>query len=475
MLKLLNRFNLYNGLPAICAAFLILSVLLFPFHSSAKENESDIMTVQHVYVNDDFVGSLTDETGLMTSLEDKVEDTKAVYPDAIINVDSQVTFIPEHMFKEPVNSLVMDKVIEDLTVKADAYEIIIDGKAVAYVPTKADAEDVIKSMLLQYVTEQELDQYELDKKEDEQEKPESRVTDILLSKSLESKAVLVDPAKLIDVEEAAALINEGTFVDAAYETKDKEKLADIAAITGIEMSRLLELNPDINEDTKLDSGTELQIEVPVSYLDIRVEREVFKNKNIDFETKIIKDERLYKGEKKTDEKGQPGIQTITYQTIEMNGQSIEETVMDEQIASEPVTQVERQGTKEMPSRGTGTFSWPADGGYISSKQGQRWGKLHKGIDIARPTTRTITAADNGVVDFAGSGSGYGNMVIIDHKNGYKTTYAHLDSLAVKTGQVIPKGTKIGVMGSTGHSTGVHLHFEIHKNGALANPLNYIKQ
>ncbi|MEC2055174.1 M23 family metallopeptidase [Peribacillus psychrosaccharolyticus] len=472
MFKLYNRCTLFKGFLAACAV-----VLLFPIHSSAKENEtSEMKTVQHVYVDDDFVGSLTDDKGLQSSLEEKVEDTKAAYPDAVINADSQVTLIPEQMFEEPDrDSLVIDKVIHDLKVKADAYEIMIGDEGVAYVSSKADAEEVIKSILLQYVTEKELEQYEGKKQGEVNDTQESRVTDILLSKSVESKAVHVDPAKLIDVKEAIEVINEGTHVNAVYETKDEETLADIEDITDVEITRLLELNPDINDETKLESGTELQVEVPVSYLDIRVEREVFRNKKIAFETKIIKDEQLYEGEKKTDVKGKPGNRVITYKTIEMNGQPIEETVTDDRVASEAVTQVEREGTKEVPSRGTGTFAWPADGGYISSKQGQRWGKLHKGIDIARPVTKTITAADNGVVEFAGIGSGYGNMVIIDHKNGYKTTYAHLDSLAVHSGQVVPKGTKIGVMGSTGHSTGVHLHFEIHKNGALADPLKYINQ
>lgn len=472
MFKLYNKNTLLKGLLVVCTA-----VLLFPLHSSAKESEtSEMKMVQHVYINDDFVGSLTDEKDLQSSLEEKVENTKAAYPDAVINADSQVTLIPEHMFKEPDrDSLVIDKVIHDLKVKADAYEITIDDEVVAYVSSKADAEEVIKSIFLQYVTEKELEQYEAGKQGKVNDTPENRVTEILLSKSLESKAAHVDPAKLIDVKEAVKLINEGTHVNAVYETKDQETLADIEDITDIEMTRLLELNPDINEETKLKAGTELQIEVPVAYLDIRVEREVIKNKDIDFKTKIIKDERLYKGEKKTEVKGKTGKQVITYKTIEMNGQSIEKTITDDRVESEPVTQVEIEGTKEVPSRGTGTFAWPADGGYISSKQGQRWGKLHKGIDIARPTTKKITAADNGVVEFAGVASGYGNMVIIDHKNGYKTTYAHLDSLAVQSGQVVPKGTKIGMMGSTGHSTGVHLHFEIYKNGALANPLNYIKQ
>ena len=119
--------------------------------------------------------------------------------------------------------------------------------------------------------------------------------------------------------------------------------------------------------------------------------------------------------------------------------------------------------------------WPANGGYISSKMGYRWGKQHKGIDIARPSNRNIKAADNGTVVSAGWNSGgYGNRVIIDHNNGLRTLYAHLDSVDVSAGQTVGKGEKIGVMGNTGNSTGVHLHFEVHKNGTMENPLNYLQ-
>lgn len=100
--------------------------------------------------------------------------------------------------------------------------------------------------------------------------------------------------------------------------------------------------------------------------------------------------------------------------------------------------------------------------------------MHKGIDIARPANRNILAADNGVVEFAGyDNGGYGNKIIINHNNGMKTVYAHLSSISVSVGQTVEKGKVIGIMGSTGNSTGIHLHFELYKNGALQNPLDYL--
>ena len=144
------------------------------------------------------------------------------------------------------------------------------------------------------------------------------------------------------------------------------------------------------------------------------------------------------------------------------------------ILEQPVNHIVIKGTKVIPSRGEGSFAWPTVGGYISSKQGPRWGKMHKGIDIARPSNRTIKAADNGVVVSAGWGGGYGNKIVIDHQNGFRTLYGHMSSLKVKVGQTVSKGSAIGIMGATGDATGVHLHFEVYKNGSLVNPLSYLR-
>ena len=89
------------------------------------------------------------------------------------------------------------------------------------------------------------------------------------------------------------------------------------------------------------------------------------------------------------------------------------------------------------------------------------------------TNRTIRAADYGTVVTAEYQSGFGNKVVIDHNNGYRTIYAHLSSIDVQVGQTVKKGDGLGIMGTTGNSTGIHLHFEIYKNGALKNPMDYL--
>jgi len=101
--------------------------------------------------------------------------------------------------------------------------------------------------------------------------------------------------------------------------------------------------------------------------------------------------------------------------------------------------------------------------------GERWGRLHAGIDLAAPDGTRIRAAGAGVVVAAGPAEGYGNAVLIDHGNGYLTHYGHMSVVTVTVGQHVRVGDQIGNEGSTGHSTGPHLHFEVHE-GSYKNPI-----
>ncbi|RSM58567.1 M23 family peptidase [Actinoplanes sp. ATCC 53533] len=101
--------------------------------------------------------------------------------------------------------------------------------------------------------------------------------------------------------------------------------------------------------------------------------------------------------------------------------------------------------------------------------GPRWGRLHAGVDLAAPDGTRIRAAGEGTVVAAGPAEGYGNAVLIDHGNGYLTHYGHMSVITVTPGQHVAVGEQLGNEGSTGHSTGPHLHFEVHQ-GSYQNPI-----
>ncbi len=125
--------------------------------------------------------------------------------------------------------------------------------------------------------------------------------------------------------------------------------------------------------------------------------------------------------------------------------------------------------------------WPADGRFTAGFGWRhdpllpgRW-EFHKGIDIANSIGTPVYAAASGKVVWTGWNGGYGKTIIIDHGNGIKTLYAHLYKIEVKIGQEVKKGQEIAKMGSTGRSTGPHLHFEVHVNGVAVDPLRYLSK
>jgi murein DD-endopeptidase MepM/ murein hydrolase activator NlpD len=125
-----------------------------------------------------------------------------------------------------------------------------------------------------------------------------------------------------------------------------------------------------------------------------------------------------------------------------------------------------------PTRGwiTSTFGDFRPSGRGVGGHGGRW---HEGIDIAAPHGTPIMASGDGLVTFSGYRSGYGNMLILDHGNGFSTVYAHCSAIFVEEGRRVNRGMIIAAVGNTGRSTGPHLHYEIHVDGVPVNPLNYI--
>ncbi len=140
-----------------------------------------------------------------------------------------------------------------------------------------------------------------------------------------------------------------------------------------------------------------------------------------------------------------------------------------------------EASKGQPSQGTGTFGWPVPGyytftdtyGWRDDPFGGSTGNFHGGVDIAAPSGTGIAAVDSGTVAQAEYSGGFGNMVLIDHGGGLFTLYAHASKLLVTKGQKVAKGETIAKVGSTGWSTGPHLHIEVRVNGERTDPMPYL--
>ncbi|MEH7334603.1 M23 family metallopeptidase [Neobacillus drentensis] len=446
----------------------------------ALATSSQLTTDYHVYLNGTYIGNVTDKAVVDRVINEKVDEFKKSNKD--LNVGSQVEYIPEQVFNSSANNIeTIQNLKNTFQLQAEAAAIVIDGKPAVYVADKNTAEEVIKDLKLKYVSEDQLKELEARKAQADTNLPplkenETRLLDVHLSKNVTIEAENSEPDQILSASDAVTLLQKGTLQEKKYAVQDGDALESIAHNYGLKVPELLVLNPGLTADSLLKVGQEINVTVLKPYVEVVVEKEVNQKEVIAYTDQVVEDSSMPKGETKEKQQGQNGSRTVTYFISEQSGVAVKKTQTSEQILQQPVNHIVIKGTKAIPSRGEGSFAWPTVGGYVSSQMGYRWGKMHKGIDIARPSNKTIKAADNGVVVSAGyDNGGYGNKVIIDHKNGFRTLYGHMSSINVKVGQTVSKGTAIGIMGATGDATGVHLHFEVFKNGSLVNPLSYLRR
>lgn len=444
----------------------------------AEAEESDLY---YVYIGDQYMGTVDNPQVIENIVEDELENQGKSYEGIQKALDHELSYLPEDeekAFNEATDKeLTSENALRGISIKADAFALEIDGETVAYVKNQEEANEVLQQLQLQYISEKDYKELK-ERSEEEEPLPELAIGDTRLlnakfSEEIEWKKEKVDPNKMQSVDEVINFLNKGTVEQEKYRVEEGDSISTIADEYHLSTEELEDLN-DIGQEDVLKVGQELVVETIEPYVDVITNRSAYKEEDIPFHTKVIEDDDMLKGEEKVKQEGKKGKRNVLYHMKESNGEEVDKSELKEEIIDEPVEEIIIKGTKN-PDVGDGDFAWPAVGGYVSSELGHRWGKLHKGIDIARPSDRTIKAADNGKVISAGFSSSYGYKVEIDHQNGYRTLYAHLDSLSVSAGETVTKGSKLGVMGSTGNSTGVHLHFELYKDGQLKNPLDYISQ
>lgn len=187
--------------------------------------------------------------------------------------------------------------------------------------------------------------------------------------------------------------------------------------------------------------------------------------------------------KKDELDGQKGDKQKILSSIKQEKEACEQALRElEQASAEMESFIRRaQAGQSGEALGSGTYTWPAPGyRHITSPYGMRLHpilnqrKLHTGMDIGAPMGATIVAADAGEVIYAGWMNGNGQVIVIDHGNDMSTLYAHQSSFLVGKGAVVSQGQAIGKVGSTGWSTGPHLHFEVRVNGSPVDPSGYVR-
>lgn len=376
------------------------------------------------------------------------------------------------------STMITQKLIESSDVKfTRACGVFIDGEFLCAVRNETDAQGVFASILQPY------------------EKKAERGTIVSFVEEIEyvqgfypeQSDVIWDTLKLkktLAAPKSKAVI---------HKVKKGDKLKDIAEKYSLTVSEIKALNPntDFSKPAKIKT---LLVSPKEDYVRVKVMKTQVRTLAIAYETVKRNTSRLAKGTQKTSQEGKNGVKEITELVTYINGKKSYTSTVSERQTKAPVNKIILVGTKtssysssSSSSSSSRRFIWPTRGAYsVSSHYGYRsasisgWG-FHGGIDIVLGRGSSagipVVASASGRVVLAYSGwSGYGHTVIIDHGNGIRTRYAHMypGSLRVRTGDWVSQGQQIGKIGSTGNSTGPHLHFEVLVNGRKVNPYPYIR-
>lgn len=351
----------------------------------------------------------------------------------------------------------LDKVKTLVDYEATAYAIVVDNQKIGVLKTKEEADKVLETVKANYTSRYNKDE----------------LIDASFAENVKVEEINTKVSEISNVEKLTEYILTGTNEKVTYIIQDGDTLWDIAAGSEMTVEELQAANPDMVPE-KIRPGDELNLTVAKPFINVNVKRYNVAEEKIKYDTQYENVSYMYSDETKVKTSGQNGVSQVKSIVTEQNGVEIAREVVEENVITEPTTEVVLVGTQTPPPRyGTGTFINPLPASTISSRYGSRAGGFHYGIDMAKASGSSIKAADGGTVIFAGWYGSYGNLVEIDHGGGFTTRYAHCSSINVSVGSKVYQGQVIAAVGSTGFSTGPHLHFEVRKYGSTLNPSSYI--
>jgi len=341
-----------------------------------------------------------------------------------------------------------------LSFKAEGIAVVVDGETKFYLKKKEDAQKLFDWLKSVYPAE-----------------PGEQVD---FKEKVELAEVPAGINELLDLEAAKKLVLLGTSKVQQYTVKEGDTLWDISAAFKINLGQLQSANPGMDPD-RLSIGQVLNLSMEAPLITVVATRQVTVDEEIPYQVEVKKDDSLFLEEKKVVRKGVPGQRTVTYRITRENGLETGREICNENVFREPLNEIVVRGSQTLlASRGgSGRFDWPCGGGIISPF-GMRGGRMHEGIDIGAGYGSPVAASAGGRVIAAGWEGGYGKTVEVSHGGGVVTRYAHLSKISVVPGQQVERGQLLGLVGSTGNSSGPHLHFEVIVNGQQRNPVSYLQ-
>lgn len=364
------------------------------------------------------------------------------------------------MRRDLADPLVTDEALrelcrEKLTFVTQVWALSVGGRDVAYVRTRDEARQVLPSIIDDY-------------RNALMKKGKTNIIEISVDETITCHEAEASVEAVADVQGAKRVLLRGTDRVEVHVVARGESLWGIAQANSMTVDDLRKANPDLANANVIRIGQELNLIVPDPYVTIRSRERYTYTRYLPFPEQVRQDSSLWPHESHVEKAGVRGRNEVTVEISRINGVETARAFLAESEVSPSSTQSFVQGTKIYPERADGLV-WPAVG-RITSPYGWRGREFHRGTDIGAAYGSPVLACKDGTVILAGWNGGLGNCVIIDHGGGLESTYGHLSSISVAVGATVSRGQCLGKVGSTGRSTGAHLHFELRQDGTAFNPI-----
>ena len=479
----MNKKTIFYGI--MFSVFM--SLLIFFVGYNYNTYKSSPQELYQVYLDGKVVGVINNETDLYNLIDKEQESLKTdfnvnkIYPPNSLEVTKIVTYNDKINEVKDVYEKIKDT--EPFTVKG--YEVKIDKPDTEeditfYVLNKSDLDDAINTAVKTFVNEETYEAYLNGTQETDFEEG-TIVEKVSISENITIKEKYISTKEKIyaTVDDISRYILFGTDnVTDTYIVQSGDTIKSIANSSSLNVNEFLIVNPKlIGENTLLFPGQVVNVGLINPVITIIVESTVTEYQEIPYESQVKYDKNMAYGMTVVEQAGVKGNSKVTFRKEIKNGLVTNAVKMSEEIITPAVTEIVTKGGYNIIYVGDSTYwAWPTITPYvITSERGWRWGRWHAGIDIAGTGYGSpIFAIQNGTVWDAGYSSSMGNYVYVDHHNDYISVYMHLAEAAyVSTGEEVTKGQIVGAMGSTGNSTGVHLHLGVYYGGTPRDAVNDI--
>lgn len=488
----------------ITILLVISAVFLLGFN---YKNLSEPNTFYQVYMDDEVIGVIKSKAALERYIDQEGNYIKKKYGVDMVYAPNGLEIKKITTYDQKVDSVksVYNKIKEmkpftisgyQITIRQEVDSIEEEGKKVEkvskyYVTEESVFREAAEAMIEIFVGTEKYASYK-NNTQKEIETTGSIVTDVYIDgdKTIKQVKIPVTEEIYIKAEDLTQVLVFGkNNTTKTYTVQLGDTIEKVAFINEISVEEFLISNPQFTSaNNLLYPNQEVVIGITDPQLSVVMEEYVVEDKESAYGQQIEEDDNLYLGEEEIKQVGVNGIDRITQNVKTVNGVINYVERESKEVLKAPIDQIIRRGTHYVPSVGsTKSWGWPTDSGWtISSSYAWRINpingkrELHDAIDIAGTGYGSpIYAANNGTIAKMSYTSINGNYVIINHNNGYYTYYGHMSRFAdkLKEGQVVARGQIIGYIGTTGWTTGPHVHFGIwtgypYYGGVSHNPLNF---